>query len=69
MDVGLCPETTALYRMYDHMKKDAKCGGVCGYMNLRIERLEDEDEAHYKQIDCLSKLFLHVADIQRAQQV
>jgi len=25
--------------MYKHMKNDLKCGGVCGYMNLRIERL------------------------------
>jgi cellulose synthase/poly-beta-1,6-N-acetylglucosamine synthase-like glycosyltransferase len=39
LDVGLCPEKTALFRMYKHMKNDIKCGGVCGYMNLRIERL------------------------------
>lgn len=36
LDVGLCPEKTALYKMYNHMKNDKSCGGVCGYMNLRI---------------------------------
>jgi hypothetical protein len=51
------------------MKKDAKCGGVCGYMNLRIERLEDDDLKYHDNIDCLSRFFLHFADIQRAQQV
>lgn len=38
-------------------------------MNLRIERLEDEDEKHYQNVDCLSRFFMHCVDIQRAQQV
>lgn len=38
-------------------------------MNLRIERLEEEDEKYEKVIDGVSKFFLHFVDIQRAQQV
>ena len=44
LDVGLVPEKASLWKMYMHMKSDKNCGGVCGYMNLRIERLEEEDE-------------------------
>lgn len=69
LDVGLCPEKTALYKMYNYMKRNERCGGVCGYMDLRIERLEDEDEVHHESMDCLSRIFLHFADIQRAQQI
>jgi chitin synthase len=51
------------------MKNNNRCGGVCGYMNLRIERLEEEEESHKKKLDCLSNIALHFVDIQRAQQV
>lgn len=51
------------------MKNDAKCGGVCGYMNLRIEMLDENDEQYLKEIDWLSRFFMHFVDIQRAQQV
>ena len=36
LDVGLVPDNDALFKMYLHMKADKDCGGVCGYMNLRI---------------------------------
>lgn len=39
LDVGLVPEKTSIYKMFSHMKKNDNCGGVCGYMNLRIERM------------------------------
>lgn len=29
--------------MCEHMEDNAECGGVCGYMNLRMEKLEEED--------------------------
>ena len=40
LDVGLCPDKKSLYRMYKCMKDDVKVGGVCGYMGIRIERVE-----------------------------
>ena len=49
------------------IKKDV--GGVCGYMGLRIERLEDSEEIQSDQIDALSSIFLKCVDIQRAQQL
>lgn len=69
LDVGLVPDSNALYRMCMHMKADIKCGGVCGYMNLRIERLEDADEEHYSYVGCVTRFFSKFTDIQRAQQV
>lgn len=41
LDVGLRPEKNALYKMYMHMTKNQNVGGVCGYMGLRIERVQD----------------------------
>jgi len=35
-DVGVKPQKDAIYKMYQHMEKNPKCGGVCGYMGLRI---------------------------------
>lgn len=69
LDVGLVPDSNALFKMYLHMKADKDCGGVCGYMNLRIERLEDTDEEHLSSTDCLTRFFSKLTDIQRAQQV
>jgi chitin synthase len=40
LDVGLKPEGFALAKMYTHMKVNSTIGGVCGYMSLKIERLE-----------------------------
>jgi chitin synthase len=59
--------------MWQHMEKNPKCGGVCGYMGLRIESAGDElgyrsdgfDRQHRgwctRFCDCL-------LSIQRAQQ-
>ena len=38
-------------------------------MNLRIERLEEEDEEFKKSVGFFTKFCLHFVDIQRAQQV
>lgn len=44
LDVGLQPKGDAILKMYDYMKrKDSKVGGVCGYMSLKIEKIEGED--------------------------
>ena len=42
LDVGLRPEHNALYKMYKYMKNNEEVGGVCGYMGLKIERVQDE---------------------------
>lgn len=39
LDVGLTPGKNSLYKMYKYMDTNSKCGGVCGYMNLRMESL------------------------------
>lgn len=69
LDVGLAPEKDALYKMIQAMEVDTGVGGVCGYMGLRIERLEDSDILRDEEIDCFSNLFLKFVDIQRAQQM
>ncbi len=43
MDVGLKPEKESIYRMYYHMKNNPDVGGVCGYMRLKIEQIEEEE--------------------------
>ena len=48
---------------------ERKVGGVCGYMGLRIERLEDNEQVQDEDVDCFSSLFLKLVDIQRAQQL
>ena len=42
MDVGLKPAREAIFRMYSHMNSHPNVGGVCGYMRLKIEQVEDE---------------------------
>jgi chitin synthase len=41
LDVGLKPESESLFKMYKYMKTHEKIGGVCGYMSLKIEQLEE----------------------------
>ena len=40
LDVGLKPQGTALMKMYRYMKGHPNVGGVCGYMSLKMERLD-----------------------------
>ena len=69
LDVGLSPEKKALYRMYKSMVDDSEIGGVCGYMGVRIERMETRDEIDPESIDCLTSICLRFFNIQRAQQM
>ena len=41
LDVGLKTESKALYKMYTHMKTHPKVGGVCGFMRLKMEQIEE----------------------------
>jgi len=36
MDVGVKPMGSAIFQMYKHLELTPKCGGVCGYMSLKI---------------------------------
>ena len=40
LDVGLAPEPDALFKMINHMERNRKVGGVCGYMSLKMEKTE-----------------------------
>ena len=42
MDVGVKPQGNAIFQMYKHMQLTPKCGGVCGYMSLKIENPSDD---------------------------
>ncbi|CAM5999736.1 unnamed protein product [Sphagnum balticum] len=55
--------------MYKYMKGNDQVGGVCGYMSLKAEKVEEEDEAREEDIDCLSSVMRNVFDIQKAQQI
>lgn len=44
-------------------------GGVCGYMSLKIEKVEGEQEIKDEEIDCLTSIVNKFTDIQRTQQV
>jgi chitin synthase len=69
MDVGLKPEKESIFKMYRHMKEHPSVGGVCGYMRLKIEQLEDEEEIGDEEVDWLSGFTLNFVDIQKAQQM
>jgi hypothetical protein len=56
--------------MYNTMVRQQDIGGVCGYMGLKIEKNDEENERQLdEKIDFLSSFFLHFVDIQRAQQI
>ena len=42
-DVGMKPTKDAVYKMWEYMELNPKCGGVCGYMNLKIENAYDDE--------------------------
>lgn len=73
LDVGLRPEGDALLKMYRYMKKydsgDGRVGGVCGYMSLKIEKVESDEEVKDEDLDWLSSIVTKFTDIQRTQQV
>lgn len=69
LDVGLKPEGKALYKMYRHLKNNNKVGGVCGYMSLKIEQIDDKDEIKDEDIDFFTRFWLNFVEIQRTQQV
>lgn len=51
------------------MKQHQNVGGVCGYMSLKIEKLDDSEEVKDEDVDFLTSISLKFADIQRTQQV
>lgn len=55
--------------MYNYMKANPKVGGVCGYMSLKAEKVEDEEMHKDEDLDWLSSIIVNVFDIQRAQQI
>ena len=55
--------------MYKYLDNDPLCGGVCGYMQLKMEALAIDDEKMNRETDWATKLCLNFVDIQRAQQV
>jgi len=56
-------------KMYKYMKGHPNIGGVCGYMSLKMEKLEAEDEVKSEQMDFISSVMTQFVDIQRTQQV
>lgn len=69
MDVGLKAKENSIFTMYHYLKRNPKIGGVCGYMSLKIERIEEEEELLEDEVDCLTNLCHKFVDIQLAQQV
>lgn len=55
--------------MYAYMKKYPSVGGVCGYMSLKIEMLEEKEALDEDEIDLLTLISMKFVDIQRTQQV
>jgi hypothetical protein len=41
LDVGLRPYPEAIFKMHNYLKSHKKVGGVCGYMSLKVEKVED----------------------------
>lgn len=51
------------------MKKNEKVGGVCGYMSLKIEKIDEKDEIKDEDIDFFTKFWLKFVEIQKTQLV
>ena len=51
------------------MKSNRNIGGVCGYMSLKMEKLDDSDELKDEEIDRFTAVTNKFFDIQRTQQV
>lgn len=55
--------------MYHYMRRRPHIGGVCGYMSLKAEKVEDEEMHKEEDLDWLSSFCLNFVDIQKAQQI
>jgi chitin synthase len=55
--------------MYHYMKRRPHVGGVCGYMSLKAEKVEDEEMHKEEDLSWLTNLCLLFFDIQKAQQI
>jgi chitin synthase len=55
--------------MYHYMRRRPHIGGVCGYMSLKAEKVEDEEMHKEEDLDWLSSFCLNFFDIQKAQQI
>lgn len=69
LDVGLRTYPEAIYKMYNYMRRHPTVGGVCGYMSLKAEKVEDEEMHKDEDLDCLSSFIVNIFDIQKAQQI
>jgi chitin synthase len=69
LDVGLRAKERAIFSMYYYLRAHPTVGGVCGYMSLKIERTEEEEEVEIEELDWLTNTAHTFVDIQRAQQV
>jgi hypothetical protein len=55
--------------MYNYLRYNKSIGGVCGYMNVVISQLNEEEKVKSEEVDCLTSLFTIFVDIRRTQQV
>ena len=51
------------------MRRHEKVGGVCGYMSLKAEKVEDDEMHKDEDLDWLSSIIVNIFDIQKAQQI
>jgi hypothetical protein len=65
----LRPYPESIYKMYNYMRRHPKVGGVCGYMSLKAEKVEDDEMHKDEDLDCLTSIIVNVFDIQKAQQI
>ena len=69
LDVGVRPYRDSIFKMYRHMKVNPRVGGVCWYLRLIEELLEDEEKVKDEDVDCMTSIMNNFFDIQRAQQI
>ena len=72
-DVGVQPKEDSIYKMWAHMEKNPRCGGVCGYLGLKLQNPSDQlgyrdDGYNPDELNCLTTCFDHFFTVQRAQQ-
>ena len=67
------PQKDAIFKMWKHLETNPKCGGACGYMNLKLQSGKDDlgyrfDGFDKKEVGCLTRCTQKIFSIQRAQQ-